>query len=291
VRADPSVRARSLSTGLAAALALLAAPCVARADSTDACLQASDEGQVLRDQGKLIEARARFLTCARESCPRLVRADCGTWLADAESRTPTVVLSAQDPAGHDIAEVKVILDGAPLAERLEARAVPVNPGQHRFRFERPGSPAVEETLILREGEQRRAVAARFHGAGEPSRSPSPSPSPLPPRSAGPTREVVAAAIALGGVAAVGGGLFAYFATTAESAADHLRATCAPNCNPGDVSAIRTREIVANVSLGVGIGAVAAGLGALLFAPREAPAVAPVVARVPGGGVLLVGGRF
>ena len=96
--------------------------------------------------------------------------------------------------------------------------------------------------------------------------------------------MVAAAITLGGMAVAGGGVFAYFATSAQSAAQSLRATCAPNCNPADVSAIRTKEIVANVALGV-------GLGALLFGPREVPPVAPVVARVPGGGVLLVGGRF
>ena len=292
------MRARSLHIGFAAAslvMLALAAPSrvalggtpnpPARADSTDACIQASDEGQVLRDQGKLLEARARFLTCARESCPRLVRTDCVAWLADAESRTPTVVLSAQDPTGQDVADVKVTLDGAPLADKLEARAVPVDPGPHRFHFERAGSPPVEETVILREGEQRRAVAARFHAPGEGS---SPFSGPLAGR---PSRDVVVAAITLGGVAVVGGALFAYFATTAENAANNLRATCAPNCAASDVAAVRTKEIVGNVGLGLGLGAAAAGLGALLFGPRDAPPIAPAVARVPGGSVWMVGGRF
>ncbi len=289
------MRARSLFIGLAAALSAIGLPFrVAMAappaapDSTDACIQASDEGQVLRDQGKLIEARSRFLTCARDACPRLVRTDCVAWLADAESRTPSVVLSAEDPAGHDTADVKVTLDGAPLSDHLEPRAIPVNPGPHRFRFtmgaEGAAQPlAVEVTVILREGEQRRAVAAHFNPGGEATPAPA---------SARPTREVVGAAIALGAVAVVGGGLFAYLASSAQSTADTLRATCAPSCNPADVSAVRTKEIAANVSLGVGIGALATGLGVVLFGPREVPPpVSAAVVRVPGGSVFVLGGRF
>ena len=60
-----------------------------------------------------------------------------------------------------------------------------------------------------------------------------------------------------------------------------------------MSAVRTREIVANVSLGVGIAAAAAGLGVLVFGPRQAPRVAATasVAVVPGGGLLTLGARF
>lgn len=274
-----SRRARPLPLGLAVALGALAAPAAARADTTDACLQASDEGQNLRDQGKLNAARARFLTCSHDACPRLVRADCAGWLADVDGRIPSVVLSAQDPAGHDTADVKVTMDGVPLADRLEARAVLVDPGEHHFHFERAGSTAVEETVILREGERRRAVVVRFREPGE-----------APARALAPTRGVVTIAIALGSVPLVGSGLFAYFAATAQSDANHLRATCAPGCAPSAVSAVRTKEIVADVSLGVGIAAAAAAVGVLVFGPREAPAAASV-AVLPGGGVLRLGWRF
>jgi len=277
--------ASTLPLGVAVALAVLVAPAAARADATDACLQASDEGQNLRDQGQLLAARARFLTCSRDACPHLVRTDCAGWLADVDHRIPSVVLSAEDPAGHDTADVKVTLDGAPFADRLETRAVPVDPGEHHFRFDRTGSPAVEVTVILREGEQRRAVVVRFQEAGEAAAPRAPASA----RGTAPGRGVVTAAIALGGVTLVGGGLFAYFAATAQSDANRLRATCAPGCAPGQVTAVRTREIVANVSLGVGIAAAAAAVGVLVFSPREAPAVS--IAVVPSGGVLGVGGRF
>ena len=275
----------ALLSVLAFGLVWLSAPEAARADATDACIQASDEGQVLRDKGELITARERFVRCSAEKCPRLVRTDCANWLADIDTRIPSVVLSAQDPEGNDTADVRVTMDGAPLASRLGARAIPVNPGQHRFRFEREGSPPVEETVILREGERRRAVAVRFRAPGETA-----PPPPSAPASSRPSRAVLTAAIALGGVTLASGGLFAYFAVTAQSDANHLRATCMPNCNPADVDAVRTKEIVATVALGTGIGAVATGILVLVFGPREAPAAASVV-MVPGGGAAVLRGRF
>ena len=209
---------------------------------------------MLRDQGKLKEARARFVTCSRDACPRLVRADCATWLADADARLPSVVLSARDASGHDTADVKVTLDGAPLTDHLEARAIPVDPGEHHFRFELPGAAPIEETVILREGELRRPVAVRF---GDLVRR---RPRPLSPTR--PTRGVIAGAVTLGALALVGGGVFAYLASGAQSDADHLRATCAPGCNPADVDSVRTRLIGGNVSLGPRIAALAAGVGVI-----------------------------
>jgi hypothetical protein len=278
---------RTLASSCLAALVfllLLAAPAAARADSMDACILASDEGQVLRDHGKLISARERFVQCSSAKCPRLVRTDCAGWLADIDTRIPSVVLSATDPDGHDTADVRVALDGAPLASRLEPRAIPVDPGQHRFRFERDGSPPVDETVILREGERRRTVAVRFRA---PAETPA---TPAGPGSSRPSRETLTAAIALGGLTLAGGGLFAYFAATAQSDANHLRATCSPNCNPADVSAVHTKEIVADVALATGLTAAAAGILVVVFGPRDAPAVAAVTV-VPGGGAAVLHLRF
>jgi hypothetical protein len=275
-------RALAVSAGLAAALAVMGAPAAARADATDACISASDEGQVLRDRGRLLTARERFVTCSRESCPRLVRTDCASWLADVEGRIPSVVISATDPEGHDTAAVQVTLDGAALASPLEARALPLDPGQHRFRFERAGSPAEEQTVILREGEHRRAVTVRFRSV---------SAGALSPRSSRPSRGTLTAVIALGGVALAGGGLFAYFAATAQSDANRLRGFCAPGCDPADVDAVRTREIVADVALGAGIAAAAASVVVVLAGPREDATTSIAVVPRPGGGAVLWGVRF
>jgi hypothetical protein len=242
---------------LALAAALLAAP--ARADTTDACLRAADEGQVLRDQGKLLGARERFLACSKDACPRLVRADCAAWLADVDARVPSVVLAAEDGDGHDLADVRAGVDGAPLVPGLGGRAVPLDPGPHRFRFERPGGTVVDLTVVVREGDRRRVITARF-GAPLP-------PAPPPPQ-VGPSRTVVRASIGLGVVAVAGGVIFAALAESAKADLDHLRATCAPGCMEAQVSGVRTREIGANVALGVGIVAVVSAAVLLIVRPAD-----------------------
>jgi hypothetical protein len=262
-----------------AVLAVLGGPAIARADETDACIQASDEGQVLRDKGKLLAARARFLACSRDACPRLVRADCAGWLADVDARTPSVVVSAEDPAGADAADVRVTMDGAPFLARLDGRAIPVDPGEHRFRFERAGSAAVEETAILREGERRRTLVVRFRAVDEARPS------------AGPGGAVIAA-IVLGGAALAGGGIFAYLGATAESERNALRTSCAPGCKPAQVDAVRYREIAANVALGAGLAAAATAVVLLVVRPGEAkPAARIDLVPMAGGGALRIGGTF
>jgi hypothetical protein len=264
---------------LAALAVLVGGPSIARADETDACIKASDEGQVLRDQGKLLAARARFLACSRDACPSIVRADCAGWLADVDARTPSVVVSAEDPAGHDTADVRVTMDGAPFLPHLDGRAIPVDPGEHRFHFDRDGAPPVEETAILREGERRRTLMVRFRALDEEK----------PP--SGPGGAVIAS-IVLGGAALVGGALLAYFGATAVSARDSLRTSCAPGCSPSQVDAVRNREIAANVSLGVGLAAAATAVVLLVVRPGETRRAARIdVVPVAGGGALKVGWAF
>jgi hypothetical protein len=64
----------------------------------------------------------------------------------------------------------------------------------------------------------------------------------------------------------------------------------PSCNPADVDAVRTKEIIANVALGTGLAATAAGILVLVFGPHEAPAAASVMV-VPGGGAAALRCRF
>lgn len=268
--------------GVALAFTLVAAP--ARADPVDACLRAADEAQVLRDRGKLQRARESLLTCSRSACPRLVRADCAGWLADVDARLPSVVLAAQDPQGRDAASVKVTVDGVALDEGISGRSLPLDPGAHRFVFERAGAPALEQAVVLREGERRRLVSVRF-----PAPDGGAAPAPPPPG-----RGALAAAITLGGVTLAGGGVFAGLALGAKRDFDHLRTTCAPRCPPALVAPVRTKEIAADVALGVGVGAAVAAVVILVLRPREGtPAGAWLrVVPTPGGGLGLgVGRRF
>src|SRR5262249_54424310 len=158
--------------------------------------------------------------CSREPCPGLLQRDCAAWLANLDTRLPSVVVSAQDPDGHDTAEVKVTLDQTPLLERLDGKAIPLDPGEHLLRFERQGSPPVEEKVIAREGEQRRVLAVHF----ERAKGSTPV-TPPPPQQKG----VPAAVWILGGAGLAFGGAFTALGVIAKNDRDHLRATCAPAC--------------------------------------------------------------
>ena len=264
---------------------LASSPGTARADRTDACIDASVRGQELRDQSKLVAARAAFLACGTLACPRLLRTECAGWLADVEARTPSIVIGATDEAGHDTAEVKVTLDGAPFLARLEGQATAIDPGAHVLRFERAGRPVVEQNVILREGERRRAITVSFAPSPSPSlgRKDEPLAPAAPAAGAGLARPVAVAA--LGGLALASGVTFAVLGLGATSDADRLRATCAPACAVSDVDAVRRKEIGANVALGVGV--LAAGAAAVLIFTWPAPAApkASLAVRPIEGGAI------
>ncbi|AUX48807.1 uncharacterized protein SOCE26_103480 [Sorangium cellulosum] len=283
-------RRRSVAAALAVSALACLLPAPARAGDAEACFTASEEGQRLRDEGRLREARARFITCGGAGCPDLVQSDCAGWLSDVAARVPTLILSAQDEQGQDVADVQVTIDGAPLAARLDGKAVEVDPGERVLRFERAGSVPVELRLVVREGEKLRGVSARLVRAGAPGGG---AGAPREDRAASPASALLLP-IALGGVAAVAGGTYAAFGLSARADADHLRTTCAPRCAEADVDAVRTKILAANVAFGVGVAALGGAVAALLLGRAEpaAPVAAAVhVAPLPGGAAAALRGRF
>src|SRR5215470_13760868 len=129
-----SIRVAGASFAL---VALLAAD--GRADDTDACLAAYERSQELRKEGKFRASRDKLLECVRASCPSLVKKDCSRWIAELEPATPTVIVNARDALGKDMVEVRVLVDGAVLLERLDGKSHEVDPGVHVFRYEGEGA--------------------------------------------------------------------------------------------------------------------------------------------------------
>ena len=93
------------------ALVLGSANAYGASPTKDQCIDAAEEGQGLRDKGRMILARARFLACSNAGCPGVVAKECTSWLNDIDARIPTVVLGAVDGSGGDLVEVKVSLLG------------------------------------------------------------------------------------------------------------------------------------------------------------------------------------
>jgi hypothetical protein len=105
----------------------------------------------------------------------MVRDDCVKRLDELESAQPTIVFSVTDGAGHDLVAVKVSVDGAVLAEKLDGAALEVDPGAREFTFEVAGQPPVKQTIVIREGEKGRSERIALGPA--PQAAPA---QPLPP---------------------------------------------------------------------------------------------------------------
>lgn len=223
-------------------------------ESTHVCVESAHEGQRLRDAGKLAGAREAFAQCRVDTCPTLVRESCEQWAADVDARLPTIVLGAKDDRGNDLSDVRVTSDGKELTRSLDGRSLPIDPGPHELVFETPGRAPVRQFVVMREGERVRPVVAVLPARAASAASPEPesSPSRLP--------------LVLAGAASVlGFSGFAVFGILGQNEKDRLADTCAPTetCAASDVSAARTKLIVADVSLLVGIAG-AAAFGVLLY---------------------------
>jgi hypothetical protein len=229
-----------------------------------ACLAAHEDATTLLTQKKPHAAYDKFVACARSECPIVVRKECGDQLAAVEKDAPTVALEARDEAGSDTAAVKVTMDGTPLAERLTGSAVDVEPGEHVFRFERADGKAIEQKILVVEGDKNRKVVADFA-----SLVPRPPPNaaaggerrPVPPREA---KKIPVLAYVAGGVGIVGLGGFALFALTGKGAEKDLASSCNPNCTNAQLSPVKRDYLFADISLVIGV--VAAATAVILALP-------------------------
>jgi hypothetical protein len=171
---------RRMHAAVVPLLAGLLLPSPSRADDA-ACVAASEQGLTLRQQGKLHGALQQLAACADASCPAEVKAECAKRIGDVDAAMPTLVLAATDGAGNDLRDVKVSMDGAPLATTLDGRPLKIDPGEHTFRFEAAGQPPVDKKLVLREGEKDRRESVMIG-------TPAPAPPPAAPPAAAPSPE-------------------------------------------------------------------------------------------------------
>ena len=132
------------------------------APSAKTCADAAEHGQMLRRQGMLLAARDEFLLCSsNESCPSVVRSDCATWASELLAATPTIVIDVRDETGHDVFVAKIYLDDKLVAEKVEGRAIAVDPGYHTVRVEPAQGPTTSTTLIAKENVKARVVEIRL----------------------------------------------------------------------------------------------------------------------------------
>ena len=259
--------------------AALASTVPARGAGADRCLTAPVEGQKLQKAGKLLDARDRYATCATNACPAEVVEDCMRWMRQVDDALPSVVVAARDPKGHDLMDVTVSIDGKPATE-MGTRAVRLDPGSHLFVFHRNGSADQQQQVMLREGEKNREVLATF------GTLPAPAAATGGLQAAPPSgdRPIPVAAWVAGGVGALALVSFGTFGTLGvmDRTTDH----CDTGCPPDPKSSVDSKYLVANVSLGVSVVALAVATWLYLSRPTVEPPAASATGA-PG----FVGLRF
>lgn len=236
------------------------------------CPSSSEEGQRLRDKNKYSDARAMFRACSQPSCPAIVRKDCAKWLTEIDETQPSIVIAAQDATGADLSAVKVLVDDRQVATKVDGSPIAVDPGEHALRMETPGHAPLTQRLIVRVSEKNRLVRVVFQdGAKAAQPEPVGPPRPGASGSEGSTTESSSSsgppvlALVLAGVGVVALGSFGYFGLTSKSDLAKLRTDCAPFCDQSQLDDVKSRMLIADVSLGVGI--VALGVAAVLYATR------------------------
>lgn len=166
------------STVLAASTAMAAPPDAA------ACVDAYTRAQTLRGDRKLLEARDALRICGQPTCKDFIVRDCVSWLDAVQSGLPSIVPVARDPAGNDLANVQVTMDGAPLLGKIDGRSVEVNPGTHAISFLASDGTKIDKDIVVAEGEKGKLIVVQFGASAAPAASapgeaPAPAPAPVP----------------------------------------------------------------------------------------------------------------
>jgi hypothetical protein len=297
------MRAHSVSLS-ACVFACMSVASVAGADDAKrACVTASTDGQTLRKEDKLLEAREKFHACAEDPCPDVVKSRCTRWLSEIEAEIPSVIVRAKDAGGADVLDIDVTIDGR--ATQV-GRQEPLDPGEHVVIVKRPGGQSKEERFLLVDGERARVLTVHLADAApDPSAASHPAASssasaPAAGSSAPETAHgsvVPAGGWVLGAISLLALGSTALFYAEAASDFSGLQHGCSPSCTDSDTQPFRTHLTIAYVSLGVGI---AAAVGAVTWTlvsqpskPTKAAAYVPVVNVLPiaGGALTTIGLSF
>jgi hypothetical protein len=247
-----------------------------RADEKQACASAAEEAEQLRIDARLMAARERLLRCSRPGCPAAVRSDCAEWMTEVAAAMPTVVLAVRDARGQDVLGALVSVDGVPIAQGLDGKALEVDPGVHKFRFESAGAE-VEQVVLVRQGEKSRAITATLdRGPVAPTAPARSTSSP----SAASSLQVSPWTWAFGGIGVLALGVGAYLELSVNADASGLESSCGHSCSHAQVNPLVLKQQV--------LGPVAFGVGALSLGLAGYTLLA---APVRGGAVAGMGGRF
>jgi hypothetical protein len=268
--------------GWATLLLIGAAP--ARAYDKLECVRAHERAQELQRTGDLRARQEQLAICASTTCPELVRDDCRAWSSGGQAASRNV--EAPAGGGTDSTRLAPAAPGEPQTPALgtgpssqeagtpgqEVGGLPVERVERVERVESDqhgGQPRAEASSQQQGTSGGNRVGWSAAGAGARSGTASDAlgrESPLLARSRLEPR-TWAAPLLLGSVAGLALVAGAYLGLSGRSSASDLRETCAPACRPSEVSTVRTRLVIADLTMLT--GAFCAGATAWLLWDRSA----------------------
>jgi hypothetical protein len=270
-----------------------------------ACNDAFAKAKEAAQDDHLRSANEWFALCAEATCAPALRKKCTAVHGRIAALMPSVVPKVTDSAG-DSTDAEVRMDGEVLTSNLDGSAIVIDPGDHEFTFAKDGEVFAKRRVSVEKGQRRQIVSATYQPRKtEQQADPGPAevvaerPAVRAPRKV-PTAVAVAdkesvdeeaaptlvrrerrpaaradaetsagaplSAYLLGGVGVLGIG--GYFTLNLKGSAenDALAAFCAPECKPESVRKVRNIYLMADVSLGIGIAALAASTYLFLRSP-------------------------
>jgi hypothetical protein len=232
-------------------LGLQALTISADASDIEACVVAAEKGQASRRSHSLVEARTYFIECSQLGCPPLIQADCASWLADVEARTPTAAVRVTSEDGRDLAAT-LLVDGEKAETYGPGRAMRFDPGVRTLRVEASGYEPDEQQVVFTEGEKARVITfelRRQRALDALEELPRENHADAPRR-----KKVSPFVYPLAGIGVAAAGSFGYFGLTGRAEASDLRSGCGAtaSCTDAQVDSARAKYIAADISLVVAL---------------------------------------
>jgi hypothetical protein len=160
-----------------------------------------------------------------------------------------------------------------MQSKLDGNAVQVDPGTHTFRFEPAQGTAGEQQVLVLEGEKTRVITFTMTGPTAGAGGGSTVEPPPEQPSSGSGQKTLAFVVGGVGVAALAGGIIFGAMGSSQASSDKNPGGCAPNCSDDEVSSIKTKLLVSDILIPVGIVGVGAAVVLYLTAGGSSKAAA------------------
>jgi len=239
---------------------------IAAASESATCTEFYEKAQEEKTSGHLNAALVHLRICIDAGCPKFIRDDCMRWMDQVEGALPSVVFAVRRD-GSDVTGAEVLCDGKILVSSLDGKAVSVDPGPHDFSFSLPGFPSIQRQTIIREGERNRIIEVEFSSRITAAATHAPTTTDISLQNVQdePVEQETGRRYlpyGLVGLSALGAAGFAVFAIQGNSRKGDLERTCSPSCPSSQVAEVKTKYMLADACLAVGI--VSLGVATYLF---------------------------